>query len=79
MSPYNRCSKKWRPFGHRIPIDLDLGKEIDPHTPEIRDGGIRYADDEMGLPPSKYPPKNQKMSFRSKNGGPKRKIGVYKK
>mgnify|MGYP006879403374 CR=1 FL=1 len=24
LSPYNRCSKIWHPFGHRDPIDLDL-------------------------------------------------------
>ena len=33
----------------------------------------------MGLPPSEYLPKNQKMGSRSKNEGQKRKIWVYKK
>ena len=43
------------------------GKRQTPHTPQFIDRGIRYVDDQMGLPPSKYPPKNQNPGFRSKN------------
>ena len=33
------------------------GKSFTPYTPYFIDGGIRYASFEMGLTPSKYPPK----------------------
>ena len=71
--------KKWHPCDDRDPIDLDLGKEIDPPYPLVyrwRHSICWWLD---GSTPSKYLPKNQKMGLRSKNGVQNEKNRVYKK
>ena len=45
---------------HKILHNSISDERQNPYTPHLGDGGIRYASFQMGLAPSKYPPKNQK-------------------
>ena len=79
LSPYNRCSKKRCPLGHRVPIDLHLGKEIDPPYPLVyrwRRSICWWLD---GSTPLWVPAKKSKTRFPYKKWGRKRKMWVYKK
>ncbi len=71
----------------KLGVDLAIGflwiciceKRQTPHTPQFIDRGVRYASVEVVLTPSKYPPKQTTLGFRSNNKGMKRNMEVDKK
>ena len=67
--------KIWRPFGDRIPIDLHLGKEIDPPYPLVYRWRHSICFCLDGSTPLEVPAKKSKKWFAFQKWGPKMEIG----